>query len=265
MELHLAGIDGGSQPPLVRVLGRFRVEVEQQPIQLPIQAQRVVGYLAVTGSCERRDRLAGRLWPFSPQCRADANLRTALWRIGSTGPGLLDTSRTFVSLQEDVEVDVRTARARARSLIDSSVDTASPVTTPGLWEDDLLVGWDEEWLVIERERMRQLRIHGLEALSRSLARCGRFSEAIDAALTAIAAEPLRESAHTALIEAHIAEGNHSEANRELESYRLLLRHELGLDPSAALVDFVRRGAARSHRGQRSYDHAQEYVASCPTS
>jgi DNA-binding SARP family transcriptional activator len=44
-----------------------------------------------------------------------------------------------------------------------------------------------------------------------------------------------------LIEAHLAEGNHSEAHRELENYRLVLRHELGLDPSGTLVDLVRQG------------------------
>ena len=243
MEFHLAGTHCATSAPIVRVLGRFRVEVSNRSVELPIQAQRVVGYLAVTGSCERRDRLAGRLWPFSAQTRADANLRTAIWRVGSATHGLLDASRTYVALHDDVEVDARRACAHARSLIDDSATLVTHRGADALWEDDLLPGWDEDWLVIERERMRQLRIHGLEALSRHLACRGRYPEAIDAALAAIAAEPLRESAHSALIEAHLAEGNHSEAHRELENYRLMLRNELGLRPSEELIGLVQQGLA----------------------
>ena len=60
---------------------------------------------------------------------------------------------------------------------------------------------------------------------------GRFGEAIDTALSAVAAEPLRESAQVALIEAYLAEGNISEAARQQDSYRVLLDTELGLEPS----------------------------------
>ena len=151
------------------------------------------------------------------------------------------------------------ACAHARLLIDDSTTVLMHGRTDSLWEDDLLPGWDEEWLVIERERMRQLRIHGLEALSRYLACRGRFPEAIDAALAAIAAEPLRESARSALIEAHMAEGNHSEAHRELENYRLVLRNELGLDPSATLIDLVHHAVHRPSRLPRTYSEA--HVAS----
>lgn len=239
MELYLAGLDGGPPAHMVRVLGRFRVEVRHRPVELPMQAQRVIGYLAVTGTCERRDRLAGRLWPFSPQRRADANLRTAIWRIGTASRALLDTSRTFIALEEHVEVDARLACAQARTLIDPSCEQAMGNSSLALWEDDLLPGWDEEWLVIERERMRQLRIHGLEALSRVHIASGRFCDAIDVALTTVAAEPLRESAHFVLIQAHLAEGNTSEAQREFESYRRLLQAELGLEPSSKIRDLVR--------------------------
>ena len=86
--------------------------------------------------------------------------------------------------------------------------------------------------MLERERLRQLRIHALEALSVRLRDQGRFAEAIDAALSAVAAEPLRESAQITLIESYLAEGNVSEAARQSESYRVLLDVELGLEPSA---------------------------------
>jgi hypothetical protein len=38
---------------------------------------------------------------------------------------------------------------------------------------DLLPAWDEDWVLIERERIRQLRTHALNALS-ACATCGRL-------------------------------------------------------------------------------------------
>ncbi len=114
-----------------------------------------------------------------------------------------------------------------------------------LLEEDLLPGWDEEWLIVERERMRQLRIHALEALSIRLREQSRFGEAIDAALSAVAAEPLRESAQIALIEAYLAEGNVSEAARQKDAYRVLLDVELGLEPSGKVMDLAVTSASRS--------------------
>ena len=58
-------------------------------------------------------------------------------------------------------------------------------------------------------------------------------------MLAITAEPLRESAQRALIEAHVAEGNLAEARRGYVLYRDLLRRELGVDPSSDLLTALR--------------------------
>jgi DNA-binding SARP family transcriptional activator len=68
---------------------------------------------------------------------------------------------------------------------------------------------------------------------------GRYGEAIDAAMAAISAEPLRESAQRALLEAHLAESNLSEARRCFITYRNLVRRELGVEPSVELAALVR--------------------------
>jgi DNA-binding SARP family transcriptional activator len=115
---------------------------------------------------------------------------------------------------------------------------------------DLLTTWDDDWLRLERERLRQLRIHALESLAELLIRRGRHAEAIQAALTAIEAEPLRESAQITLIRAFIGEGNTSEAVRQYESFRSLLAAELGLRPSVRIQALL-----REHLGPRSPTHA----------
>jgi DNA-binding SARP family transcriptional activator len=215
----------------VRVLGRFELAVDLRPVFLPIQSQRVLGYLAVKTSAAPREALAGTLWPECSDVRARSNLRTALWRIRQVGPHLVESTRSWVRMGPGVHVDSRRASKLAQDLIERKETGPVARSTLALLEEDLLPGWDEEWLVLERERMRQLRIHALEALSNQLRGHGRYGEAIDAALSAVAAEPLRESAQVALIEAYLAEGNVSEATRQKESYRELLDVELGLEPS----------------------------------
>jgi DNA-binding SARP family transcriptional activator len=96
---------------------------------------------------------------------------------------------------------------------------------------ELLPGWDEEWILFERERLRQLRLHALESLSVLLAKRGRYALALEAALICVAIEPLRESAHRALAAVHLAENNVVEAIRRYEAFQRLLDEELGLEPS----------------------------------
>lgn len=218
----------------LRVLGGFELAIDSRPVPLPTQAQRVVGYLAVRTNTAPREVLAGTLWPHCSQRRAQSNLRTALWRIRQASPVVIQSARNWVRLGDGVEVDSKAAFQLAQDLIVKDMFDPLARWSISLLESDLLPGWDEEWLVVERERLRQLRIHALEALSGYLRHRGRFGEAIDAALSAVGAEPLRESAHIALIEAYIAEGNVSEAARQKESYRRLLKVELGLEPSSRM-------------------------------
>jgi hypothetical protein len=71
---------------------------------------------------------------------------------------------------------------------------------------DVLPGWYDDWVLIERERLRQRVFHAMEQLSREMVRQGRFAEAVEAALVTVSAEPLRESGQRVLIEGHLAEG-----------------------------------------------------------
>ena len=103
---------------------------------------------------------------------------------------------------------------------------------------ELLPDWYDDWVVVEQERFRQLQLHALESLAGQLLHGGRSHRALDAALCAVAVEPLRESAHRAVVLAHRAAGNVSEALRAYERYRLLLDREMGLGPSPAMEELV---------------------------
>jgi DNA-binding SARP family transcriptional activator len=57
-------------------------------------------------------------------------------------------------------------------------------------------------------------------------------------MMAVHADPLRESAQRALLEAHLAEGNWVEGRRGYESYRDLLWRELGVNPGPELASLL---------------------------
>jgi DNA-binding SARP family transcriptional activator len=81
-------------------------------------------------------------------------------------------------------------------------------------------------------------------LSRELVQLRRCAEAVEAAMIAVSADPLRESAQRALIEAHLAEGNWVEGRRSFEAYCDLLDRELGTEPGLELAAMVDRPAQR---------------------
>jgi DNA-binding SARP family transcriptional activator len=237
----------------LRVLGGFDLRVAGRSVRIPVNAQRVLAYLAVVAAEARRDSLAGQLWGLSTEARAHANLRTALWRIRQASPRLVAARRDEVRLGGEVTVDYAETQEQAYRLVNGAPVSERGLVRPGqLLEADLLPGWDEDWLVIDRERHRQLRLHALEALSRQLATAGDYGRAIDAAYAAIAVEPLLESARAALIEAHLAEGNRAEALRQYRAFRRLLHDETGLAPSAVLTAAV---------GLTPYADPPEYLAS----
>ena len=101
---------------------------------------------------------------------------------------------------------------------------------------EILPDWYEDWVLIEREHFRQLRLHALEALCVELTAAGRFAEAAEAGLAAVEGEPLRESAHRALIGTYLAEGNPGEAIRQYQFFGRCLQDQLGLEPSELMED-----------------------------
>jgi DNA-binding SARP family transcriptional activator len=129
--------------------------------------------------------------------------------------------------------------------VDDELDEAEVVVVdddeldPSALSGELLPDWYEDWVLIEREHFRQLRLHALERLCVELTAAGRFAEATEAGLAAVQGEPLRESAHRVLISAYLAEGNPGEAVRQHAFFSRILKQQLGLEPSDLMTDLMR--------------------------
>ena len=229
----------------LRLLGGFSLRVSGAPVALPMHSRRVLAYLSLdhaqTFSCDR-GVLAERLWPDAGTERSRASLRTALWRIRRVSAHLVHVESDTVRLGQGVSVDVHRFRHIADRMIGDQDAHASTESAQVLARStELLPGWDESWLVLAREQVRQTRLHALEASAAHLRRARRFPEAIDAMLDVIAEEPLRESAQAALIDTYLSEGNASEAVRQFDTFAAVLWRELGIRPSNALCERVGLG------------------------
>jgi DNA-binding SARP family transcriptional activator len=221
---------------LVGLMRAFNLRSGGAPVELPHSAQRLLAFLALHDRPLLRPYVAGCLWTDAPERRAAASLRSALWRLRE--PGVIHATATHLRLADGVRVDLNTAAASARRVLDGEFEPADvhALTAAG----DVLPDWYDDWVLLERERFRQVRLLALEVLSRRLAEAGRMGEAIDAAILAVTIEPLRESAHRAVIVLHLQEGNVGEAIRQFETYRKLLARDLGLEPSPDLAKLIRQ-------------------------
>jgi DNA-binding SARP family transcriptional activator len=210
----------------LNLIGGFRLLVRGDPVALTGTGQRLVAYLALSGPAARAVT-AGTLWPAVPEARALASLRTTIWRCNRAVDGLVVAEWHGIALASTVEVDV------AGVLGGSSVPACS----------DLLPGWYDDWVVFERDRLRQRTLLAWERTAADLTGQGRFAASLDLALAAVRADPYRESARRAVIAVHLAQHNVAEAVREYHRFRAFLVDELGVEPSEDLAALVFRGGA----------------------
>jgi DNA-binding SARP family transcriptional activator len=224
--------------PALQLLGDFQLSCGGVTVEVSPSAQRLLALLALSGRPVARNYAAGQLWPDVGATRASGSLRSTLWRLPRPcGQTLVDATTTHVTLARTVSVDVHHAECDAHRILATNGRGAREADLAA-FTADVLVDWWQEWVVIARERYRQLRLHALEALSRQHAQVGRFADALSVAMLAVASEPLRDSSQRTVIEVHLAEGNPTEALRHYDIYRERLRRETGLSPSPALRSLV---------------------------
>ena len=211
----------------------------------PARAQRLLALLALRGPTPR-STVGGLLWPDAPEARAQGSLRTTLWQLGAVGVPLVAVRGDRVSLAADLPVDAEVFSRAAREILSGATGTNIDPSALLALGGELLPGWYDDWVLVERERLRQLRLHALEAAATGLCANGRYAAAIDTALEAVRLEPLRESPHHILVRVHLCEGNVVEAARHLTAFRRLLWAELGVEPSPRLLALIPRpGSVRA--------------------
>ena len=205
-------------------------------IEVPSSPQHLIALLALKGRCARI-HAAATLWPDCSDGIASARLRAVLWRLRHRHigvPPLLEIDDSSLALTDEVAVDVHRFRDCAELLIrepDSWNAATEDAATVVLQSAELLPGWHDDWVLAARERLQYLRLGALDAIATRRRLQRRTHEALEAARAAISIEPLHESAHRAIVQTHVDNGDIVEAVNHFEKFQAILSHELGLPPS----------------------------------
>jgi adenylate cyclase len=202
----------------------------------------LLGYLAVSpGVPCSREKLATLLWGDSGDRQARASLKQALLRLrrsfslASSMP--LIANRQVVSLDPDgVAVDVAMFE---RLLGDWSLEALEQAIA--LYRGELLDGIYirnaafEDWLLVERQRLRGLAVEAATRLMARSVEAGRPQSAANAARRLLSLEPLHEGACRLLMQVHVDRGERAQALKLFEGLRDGLRQELDVAPEPDTV------------------------------
>ncbi|MET1133293.1 MAG: BTAD domain-containing putative transcriptional regulator [Aeromicrobium sp.] len=220
----------------LHLLGGFELTIDgQQAAALQPGSQRLLAFVALTLRGVERDFAAQQLWPDSTEERARANLRSSLWRLRRLPVSLVETTPTRLRLADSVWVDIRDGIGE----LTEADGWEGPVALDSLFVD-LLPDWYDEWLTIEREKLRQVILRALEDRARLALARGDPGEAIQVGLTAMAIDPLRETTCRLLMEVHLSEGNEYDAQRALDDYRRRLACDPRVSVSAETEELLHR-------------------------
>lgn len=238
--------DCGAPPPYrLQLLGGFQLFQSGAAVDLLPSGQRLLAYLGVTHRAPLRTHVASALWMDTSEQRAMANLRSVIWRVNRTVPGLLSATGAALRLVPECEVDAQESAARWLDVLAGKEIEPYALLEPGAAE--LLPGWSEEWVLAEQDRIRQLRLHALEQMSQRHLSEGEPEWAVELALAVVVEDPLRESANRCLIRAHLEQGNYVDAFRRYDVYRSQLHEHLGLPPSPQMEDLMAAVPVQSRR------------------
>ena len=221
----------------ITLLGRFALRVDGIHRKLPRAASRLIALLAVNHGAVMRAEAAPTLTPHLEPEHAAGSLRVALARLRATGLPVLETDGAVLRLADHVTVDIHEAEALATRLATQGPD-ARPDAGLKLLTLVLLPEWSEDWVQLERQRLRDLCFDALERHARALATRGEVGPALQVIHMALRADPLRESAVLVLIEIHLSQANGVAAKGAYLAYHERSMRVLDIEPSDELQDLV---------------------------
>jgi DNA-binding SARP family transcriptional activator len=225
----------------VTLLGGFQARrASGALVRLPMKkAQALLAYLGVRpGQSHPRDKIAALLWGGKSDEQARDGLRHALVALrralGGTRPPSLQIEGQLLTLNPAaVDVDVVAFERAVAEGTPRALEHAAEI-----YRGDLLLGFTvseplfEEWLLTERERLREM---ALEALARLLAhqtRAVATERAIQTAVRLLALDPLQETVHRTLMRLYARQGRRGAALKQYQVCLAVLQRELGTTPEA---------------------------------
>jgi WD40 repeat protein/DNA-binding SARP family transcriptional activator len=243
----------------IRLLGQFDLRLDGKRVALPSRAaQSLFAYLALTaGTAHRREKLAGTLWPDFSDEIARKNLRHELWRIrkaisaqGSTTSDYLLANELTLTFnpQADYWLDVAVLQR-------PELDSRSLTSNLSVYQGELLPGFYDDWILLERERLQSIFESKMEQLVETLVDAERWTAIQEQCERWLAFGNTPEPAYRALMISYSARGDISKVSATYQRCVDDLRDQFGVEPSAETHSLY-NGLLKGSRSPRRLEHPQ---------
>ena len=249
----------------VRCLGRFEACVASgSPVDFPTRkAKALLAYLARhPGRRTSRERVAALLWDGRGDERARINVRQTLMLVRkalsmAACPCVISDGDALYLHPEHVEVDVAQFDVLCR---EPSVDALERAAA--LYRGEFLEGFSvneelyEEWLRTERTDLQERAMRALMKLLHYRLDAGDLEGGVRVARKVLSLDPLRETAHRALIRLYADMGDRALALKQYQSCSDILNAELGVRPEARtqrLYQELRQECGATHLSPNALD------------
>jgi predicted ATPase/DNA-binding SARP family transcriptional activator len=226
----------------ITLLGGFSMKVAGKPT-VNFSGDRPVSLLAYLllhrHSPQSRQQIAFTLWPDSSEGQARTNLRNLLFSIRQ----LLPNADSYLTIDPatlqwgdgtNFTLDVADFEAAlaAATVATSTADKISQLeTAASLYTGDLLPGHADEWIIPQREELRQSYLHTVHQLLALLEEQQDYGATAHYAQQLLQHDPLDESAYVQLMRMAAHSGDRARVHRLYEVCAAALRRELNIEPS----------------------------------
>jgi DNA-binding SARP family transcriptional activator/predicted ATPase len=220
------------------LLGGFQGRVgAAAPLRLPTRKTKaLLAFLALPpGRSHPREKLASLLWGGMPEPQARQGLRQSLFAlrkaVGVPPVTLLIDGETVALNPSAVDVDVAEFEREVAEGTPAALDRAA-----ALYRGEFLEGLAvqeapfEEWLLTERERLRELALEALAKLLHHHRTMGATEAGLQTALRLLALDPLQEPVHRAVMRLYVQLGRRASALRQYQNCIGVLQRELSVEP-----------------------------------
>ena len=202
-----------------------------------------------------REALASLLWADTSTEKSKKYLRQALWHLhaalnsdSENSSDVLMVDHDWLSLNPcsnlwtDV-ADFERAFAAAEGIPGRQLDAAKALLLKdavSLYNDDLLPGYYQDWILFERERLQNMYLLMLDKLIVYLQFRGEYEVAQGYGATILRYDPARERTHRQLMHLYSLAGDRTAALRQFERCAHALKQELGVQPERKTVELYER-------------------------
>lgn len=204
--------------------------------------QALLGYLLLHRAApQARDHLAFLFWPDTNEAQALTNLRNLLHKLRQALPTperfLLVDSR---SVQWRPDAPYALDVAAFEQAVAQATTSAALANAVELYTGELLPSCYDDWILPERERLRQLALDALERLITLLEAQRDYRAAIRYSQRLLQLEPLNEALYRRLMSLYAANDDRAGALRVYQRCVAMVQEEFAAEPAAATQELYLR-------------------------